>query len=265
MIASATPFAIPFVIPGVIPGARPAARLAVVVAVALAAGGCTLMNQGPDPALVKATELDGRVGALEKRADSLLDLQRQIDALEKQTRELKGQLEQANHERDTLKSQNRDLYADLEKRTAALETRAAAPVAAVAAAAPGGGDREAYAAALDKLKGRDYAGAEKAFVDMIARYPDSSLADNAKYWLGETYYVEKHYPEALNAFQRVLHEHPDSRKVPDALLKAGYSYYEQKRYKESRDYLTRVLKQYPDSNAATEARERLKHMTAEGH
>ena len=118
--------------------------------------------------------------------------------------------------------------------------------------------------ASDKLKGRDYAGAEKAFVDMIAHYPDSSLADNAKYWLGETYYVEKQYPEALAAFQRVLHEHPDSRKVPDALLKAGYSYYEQKKYKDSRDYLNRVLKQYPDSNAATEARERLKHMTGEG-
>lgn len=242
---------------GVAPG-----RCLVPVLLVLVTGGCSLLNQGPDPALVKATEVESRVGAVEKRADGMLELQRQIDNLEKQGRDLRGQLEQSNHEREALKNQVRDLYADLDKRTRDLEARVAAP-AAVAAVAPGG-DRDAYAAALDKLKGRDYAGAEKAFVEMIAHYPDSSLADNAKYWLGETYYVEKHYPEALAAFQRVLHEHPDSRKVPDALLKAGYSCYEQKKYRESRDYLNRVLKQYPDSNAATEARERLKHMAAEG-
>jgi len=237
-------------------------RLLLPALLALATGGCSLLNPGPDPALVKATEVESRVGAVEKRADGMLELQRQIDNLEKQGRDLRGQLEQSNHERDALKAQVRDLYADLDRRTRELEARVAAPAAAVAAAPSG--DREAYAAALDKLKGRDYAGAEKALVDMIAHYPDSSLADNAKYWLGETYYVEKHYPEALAAFQRVLHEHPDSRKVPDALLKAGYSYYEQKKYKDSRDYLNRVLKQYPDSNAATEAHERLKHMTGEG-
>lgn len=235
--------------------------LALVLGLALLSG-CSLMNQQPDPAMVRADALDARVGVLEKRSDAMLELQRQIDALEKQTRELRGALEQATHDRDALKSQNRDLYADLEKRTAALETRMAAAPAAASAAT--GGDREAYAAALDKLKGRDYAGAEHAFVEMIARYPDSALVDNAQYWLGETYYVEKRYADALAAFQRVVHEHPDSRKVPDALLKAGYSYYELKRVKESRDTLNRVLHQYPDSNAATEARERLRHMASEG-
>ena len=228
-------------------------------------GGCSLLHSEPDPALVKANELETRVAVLDKRAEGMLELQRQIDVLDKQVRDLRGQLEQANHDRDALKSQNRDLYADLEKRTAALEARTQAAAAANATGGLIGGDREAYSAALERLKGRDYPGAEKAFVDMIAKYPDSALADNAKYWLGETYYVEKHYDEALAAFQRVIKEHPDSRKVPDALLKAGYSVYEQKRYKESRDFLNRLLKQYPDSNAATEARERLRHMSSDGH
>jgi len=241
-----------------------ALRNTLLLCVAMAASGCSLLNTQPDPALVKATELDARTGVLEKRAEAMLELQRQIDALDKQVRDLRGQLEQATHDREVARAQSRDLYADLEKRTAALESRALA--APVAAAAPGAGnDRDAYSAALERLKGRDYAGAEKAFVDMIAKYPDSPIADNAKYWLGETYYVEKRYPDALGAFQRVIKEHPDSRKVPDALLKAGYSVYEEKRYKESRDYLNRLLKNYPDSNAATEARERLRHMSSEGH
>lgn len=240
----------------------PARSRWLVLGALLATGGCALTDPKPDPALVKANELDGRVAVLEQRADAMQELQRQIDQLQKQTRELRGQLDQVTHDRDAAKAQARDLYADLEKRTAALESRAQAPVAVVPAAAS---DRDAYAAALEQLKGRDYVGAEKSFVDMIGHFPDSPLADNAKYWLGETYYVEKRYPEALAAFQRVVKEHPDSRKVPDALLKAGYSVYELKRYKESRDYLNRLLRQYPDSNAATEARERLRHMASEGH
>ena len=213
--------------------------------------------------VVKTTVLDNRVGVLETRAEAMLELQRQIDTLDKQLRDVRGQIEQLSHDRDNAKAQNRDLYADLEKRTSALETRVQA--ASVASAAVVVLARDAYAAALDRLKGRDYPGAEKSFVDMIAKYPDSALADNAKYWLGETYYVEKRYEEALSAFQRVIHDHPDSRKVPDALLKAGYSVYELKRYKDSKEFLNRLLKQYPDSNAATEARERLRHMAAEGH
>jgi tol-pal system protein YbgF len=227
---------------------------------------CDMRKPEEEPAYIKATAVEARVAVVERQAQGMLDLQRQIDGLQVEVRGLRGALEEAQHEAQNSKAQNRDLYADLDQRLAALEARVNAPGGSGAGTAPAAnGDRDDYQAALDKLKGRDYAGAEKALIDMIARYPDSALADNAKYWLGETYYVEKRFPEALSAFQRVVKEHPDSRKVPDALLKAGYSVYELKRYKEARDFLGRVLKQYPDSNAATEARERLKRMDAESH
>jgi len=126
-------------------------------------------------------------------------------------------------------------------------------------------DREVYQSALDRLKTRDYAGAEHALKDFLGAYPRSPLADNAQYWLGETYYVERRYSDALEVFQQVVKEHPDSRKVPDALLKAGYAQYEQKRYREARELLARVVQSYSDSSAATEARERLRRMDAEHH
>ena len=230
----------------------------------LALGGCSLTRPEEDPAYVKATAVEGRVGRIERQNEALLDLQRQLEAAQLEQRRLRGEIEELQHALRAGQQHDRDLYTDLDKRIASLDARVQAQSQAVAAA-PVANDRDAYQAALERLKNRDYAGAEQALQDFIASYPQGALVDNAKYWMGEAYYVEHRYADALEAFQRVIREHPDSRKVPDAQLKIGYSYYEMKRYRESRDALGKVLKQYPDAPAAAEARERLKHMEAERH
>jgi tol-pal system protein YbgF len=246
---------------------RCAPPLALVATLGL--GGCSLLEPQQDPALVKAQQVETRVAQVERQSQGMLDLQRQIEQLQAEVRRLRGELEQAQFQAESAKTQQRDLYADLDRRLQALEARGIGPanagagVGAGAGAAGTVGDREAYQAALDALKQRDYARAEQVLRDFPARYPDSALLDNAKYWLGETLYVQRKYPESLQAFQRVVREHPDSGKVPDALLKAGYAEYELKRYRESRDFLNRVVKQYPDAPAATGARERLARMDAE--
>lgn len=240
--------------------------------VALAAGGCSLTRPEEEPAYIKATAVENRVDRIEHQNEALLDLQRQVEALQAEVRRLRGDLEETQHEARTAKDQQRDLYADVDRRLTALDARVGAPPPPVAAAGPGGaaptaavGDREAYQAALDRLKGKDYAGAEKALNDFIAGYPQSALVDNAQYWLGETFYVEKRYGDAVTAFGRVVQDHPDSRKVPDSLLKLGYSQYELKRYREAREVLARVVQKYGDSPAAAEAKERLKRMDTEHH
>jgi tol-pal system protein YbgF len=237
---------------------------AVAVLALLALGGCSLTRPEEDPAYVKATAVEGRVGRIERQNEALLDLQRQLEASQLEQRRLRGEIEELQHALRAGQQHDRDLYTDLDKRIAALDARIQAQAQAVPAA-PVANDRDAYQAALERLKNRDYAGAEQALQDFIASYPQGALVDNAKYWMGEAYYVEHRYTEALEAFQRVIREHPDSRKVPDAQLKVGYSYYEMKRYRESRDALSKVLKQFPDAPAAAEARERLKHMEAERH
>lgn len=229
--------------------------------------GCSLTKPEEEPAYVKATAVEERVDRIEHQNQATLDLQRQLEAAQAELRRLRGDLEDTQHQLKTAHDQQHDLYADLDKRIAALEAKlqAGAAPAGTAGGVAAGNDHDAYQAALDKLKTKDYAGAEQALTSFVTAYPQSPLADNAIYWLGETYYVERRYGDALDAFQRMIREHPDSRKVPDALLKAGYTQYEQKRYRESRDLLARVLQSYPDSSAATDARERLKRMDAEHH
>jgi len=249
-----------------------AGRLLLLACAVAGLTGCSLTRPEEEPAYVKATAVEGRVDRIERQNEALLDMQRQLEALQAEVRRLRGELEQATHEAESSKAQQRDLYADLDRRLQALDARLPAapppgtPAAGVAGGVTGaGGDREAYQAALDKLKNRDYAGAERALGEFLASYPQSALADNAKYWLGEACYVERRYPEAVEHFMSVVRDHPQSRKVPDALLKAGYARYEQKQLREAHDLLTRVVKSYPDSSAATEARERLRRMDAAGH
>jgi tol-pal system protein YbgF len=242
---------------------RALAPVALAVA-AVALAGCSLTRPDEDPALIKASAVEGRVERIERQNQAVLDLQRQLEAAQLEQRRLRGEFEELQHAVRTSQQHERDLYADLDKRLTALDARLQAQQAApVAGAVPASTDRDAYQSALERLKNRDYTGAEQALLEFIAAYPQSPLVDNAKYWLGEAYYVEHRYADALESFQRVARDHPDSRKVPDALLKVGYSYYELKRYREARETLARLVKLHSDAPAAAEARERLKHMDAE--
>jgi tol-pal system protein YbgF len=115
------------------------------------------------------------------------------------------------------------------------------------------------------LKDGQYDRAVTAFQKFLATYPDSSLADNAQYWLGEAFYVNKTYPEAQAAFQRVVDKYPQSRKIPDALLKIGYCRYEMKQWDSAREVLTQVVTRYADSSAGRLAQQRLEKLAAEKH
>lgn len=218
-----------------------------------------------DPTWQKLTEVDGRVLRIERviNNQSLLELAQKNDALQNELRGLRGQLEELQHGIDTLRSQQRDVYADLDKRVQALEgNRAAASVNSGAAQLI---DRDAYQNAFNLLKDGKYSEAAEAFARFLTTYPQSGLLDNAQYWLGEAHYVLKDYSQALRDFQTVLDVYPNSAKLPDAVLKLGYTQYELKNFKDARVSLKRVAEQFPDSNSGKLAQQRLAKMTAEGH
>lgn len=235
--------------------------------------GCaTARDREKDPTVQKLTELDGRLLSIERvlSNQSLLDLSQRNDSLQMDLRALRGQLEELQHSVDVLRDQQRDLYGDLDKRLQALEGAGVAAPAATPAVPSGpsagapSGDNEAYQAAFNLLKGGKYNDAAVAFTQFLTNYPQSGIRDNAQYWLGETHYVLKEYPQAAKDFQTVLDKYPDSRKIPDALLKLSYTQYELKNYKEARANLKRLVQQYADSSSAKLGQQRLAKMDAEG-
>ena len=207
--------------------------------------------------------LEQRVGIVEQKLDNqgLIEMARQLDALEIEVRNLRGELERLQHEQDAIRRQQRDQYVDLDTRLGAAE----ALLAAVPAQVPADSPEAAYQAAFAQLKEGRYDEAAAGFKDFVARYRDHELASNAQYWLGEAHYVKREYPQALAAFEGVLSTYSGARKAPDALLKAGYCHYELKRYDLARVALARVVQDFSDTTAAGEAATRLERMSAEGH
>jgi len=242
----------------------------------LGVSGCTtLLPPEEDPVLIRLAEIERRLQSLERKVDNqnLVQLSQDVNALERQTDELRGQTETLSYNAEETAARQRALYADLDSRIQVLESSVGAmrggvletgQLAAGQLPVPGGSDRDNYQAAFELVKEERYDLAVKAFREFLVRFPDSELADNAQYWLGESHYAAKNYQQALKDFAVVLTEFPRSRKVPDALLKMGYCNYNLKRWDEARRTLTRVQSDYPETTAARLAGEYLKRMEADG-
>lgn len=243
-------------------------RVAAAVALTALVSACATVPPEEDPVLLKLQELERRLAAVERvvQNDSLVQLVTRVDALQAEQAELRGMIEELAHEAESTASRQRDLYVDLDQRLQRLEQSSVGGQGRLAPGQlpmPSGSDRDNYQAAFELLKDGRYEEAATAFQEFLKTYPDSELADNAQYWLAESYYVTQQFKEALPAFEKVVSEYPRSGKVPDALLKIGYCNYELQRWEAARNALNRVRSEYPDLTAARLAIQRLERMDTE--
>ena len=255
------------------------------VLLALVVSGCATMPAADDPVMIRLDQLEARLNRIEQAVQNQAAMAGQVQGLEGDMRELRGSVEEVQHDLDGTSRRQRNLYLDVDGRLQKLESSASAtgsrsrrpvlsatPKVATPAAASGSGaddpeisDRDAYQAAISLLREGHYQKAAEKFEQFLGQYPDSRFSDNAQYWYGETFYVTRKFSEALAAFQKVVANYPQSQKVPDALLKIGYCDYELGYWDAARAALTRVTSEYSDTTAAHLAQRRLEQMTSEGH
>jgi tol-pal system protein YbgF len=95
----------------------------------------------------------------------------------------------------------------------------------------------------------------------LLKYPRHELADNALYWIGESYYAEESFSDALRYFQRILDEYPTANKVPDAMVKAAVTLQRVGEPDQGRFLLNQVIKVYPGTQSAEVARQKLAEWT----
>jgi tol-pal system protein YbgF len=240
--------------------------------------------------------LADRVSRLEQQNQASAgntSLVNQVNDLQQQLAQLQGQIEELQHQNQQLQDSQKAQYADIDSRLSRLEKGGApagqaaaaanptpppqAPAAAGAppqnagpapAASTGGNnpgaaspaEQAAYDAAFKSLRAGDYVTASRGFRDFLVKYPESPLAPNAYYWLGESYYVTMNYPVAIEAFQRLVKNYPQSDKVSDGLLKVGYCQIELKQQDAAIATLKQVTTKYPGTKAAGLAQERLRRL-----
>ena len=245
--------------------------------------------------VVDARDLDERLKRLERLigSEGLLKLFEEVESLGTEVRELRGQLEVQSHTIEQLRQRQRQLYLDVDQRLQTIESAPPAQAAspspqpsvpaapasqtaegavpmpdpAPAASAAAGttetagvdpfAEQQAYQGAFDLLKAGRYEDATGAFKQFIVEYPTGSYADNAQYWLGETYYITRRFAESVQEFQRLVAQHPNSQKLTHALLKIGYAHDELGNRAEAERVLGDLIARYPQSAAAGLARKRL--------
>ena len=83
--------------------------------------------------------------------------------------------------------------------------------------------QEEYTYAFGLLRQAKYDDAASALQQFINNYSEDPLAVNARYWLGETYYVRSQFVKAAEVFFEGYQTNPAGAKAPDSLLKLGMS------------------------------------------
>jgi tol-pal system protein YbgF len=99
--------------------------------------------------------------------------------------------------------------------------------------------------------------AMQGFQEYRKRYPDTDLADNALYWIGECQYSKRQFNEAIAAYTELLNTYKASDKAAAALLKKGLAYIEAGDRSQAVINLQYVLYEHPGSKEAELARNRL--------
>jgi len=114
---------------------------------------------------------------------------------------------------------------------------------------PEGTPREQYTYAFDLLRQTRYDEAAAALSAFLDRHGDDPLAENARYWLGETYYVRADYVKAAEIFLGAYQDNPKGGKAPDTLLKLGMSLANLNKKQEACAAFGKLQTDYPDAPA----------------
>ena len=116
-----------------------------------------------------------------------------------------------------------------------------------------------YERGRDEFRNLKFYDAAKSFRDFLQRYPKHPDAIEARYWLGETLYVEGKFEEAIEAFADVVRDESSPHRFA-ALLKTGFSWFDLGDYDRAEVALVEVRDRKPDGRLATLATLRLKRL-----
>jgi len=104
----------------------------------------------------------------------------------------------------------------------------------------------------------------QGFETYIKTFPKSDLADDAQYYVGETYYSSGRFREAVAGYDRVISNYPASNTLPDTYYKRGLALNSLGQIPQARESFDFVVKNYPDSDAGHLAKQALDRLSRSG-
>lgn len=119
-------------------------------------------------------------------------------------------------------------------------------------------EKDLYALARQAYDNGEMDKARQNFQKLIQTKPKSQQADNAQFWIGESYYREKWYERAILEYQTVIEKYPKGNKVPAAMLKQGMALLQIGEKSSARLILQELVKHHPKASESKIASKKLK-------
>lgn len=116
--------------------------------------------------------------------------------------------------------------------------------------------QDEYKIGLRAFQEQQFDKAIPQFRSFQRKYPNSEMADDAQYWIGESYFNQKDYNRAILEFNDVL-KYRKGDKLPAALLRQAQAFIEIGDKTDARLILQKLLNDHPGSEQAREAKDRL--------
>ena len=214
-------------------------RFAAVALLLVAACGS---SSGTKPAAVAAPVTDPQVAALQASMTELLE---RLDVMNDRM----ARLERAAEERGAAAAPAAD--------AARGARRSAEPASRPQQAVRSASVADMYRNAITLFGKNRYSEARAAFQQVFDAEPSGELADNALFWIGETYFAAADYNNAVRYYKRVADEFGDQNKAPDALYKLAIAYEKTSDLAQARTTLQDVIARYPYSAPAASAKSEL--------
>jgi tol-pal system protein YbgF len=217
---------------------------------------------------------DAKIAEVQKKLDELnatahrtgADLAVNQDRLVEEVRRLSGTLEELSHRLDLVDQALAQQKSDTDARFAALkgagaldEFEARRKVEQLKLPADKG---EFFALAQAQEGKGERAMARALYEDFVKRWPSDPRAADAHFRLGELWYGDRRYREAILAYGKVAQDFPRSDKAPDALFRTGESMLALDLRDDARGLFEEVVNRYPRSTAAQRAKARLQELSA---
>ena len=190
----------------------------------------------------------------------------QIGQLRQETQALRGLMEELSYQLGQMSSDQKTRYLDLDQRLGELVRIQKEGVAAVpaqgsmtasdppqgatagnAVVTPEVSDQDAYNAAFQLIRERQFEEALAAMESFIEAYPNSDLVLDARFWRGQVFDVLGRDEEAIEAFKLITLAAPEYRRILQVKVKLGKLLLKNQDVMNGRKILQEVITQAPES------------------
>ena len=215
-------------------------------------------------------------GMEEKVTSKSVRIINRLEGMDEELRVIRGDMEKALHDSGQQAALNTDLSSAMEETRTALEELAkrlnrletftgyepsdanpTSPVSKNVEPSDKPTAQKLYKTAKRAFDAGKMDAAKNGFSAVVEKFPSSSSADNAQFWIGEIYYREKWYQKAILEYQKVIENYPNGNKVPAAYLKQGLAFEALGETENAHLILGELIRKHPGTSEAAIAQKKL--------